>query len=116
MWGIEIRGELPMKISLWVLSVLCTGLTVGVLSAFIAAARKLTSRQQQWVAAFGVLGISLLGGAAGKLIFHLELEKWTGIWSQTLIGQSLWLGAATGTALFIADRASRRWNFTSQRG
>jgi hypothetical protein len=105
-----------MKISLWSLSVLCTGLTVGVLSAFIAAARKLTSRQQQWVAAFGGLGISLLGGGTGKLIFRLEVEKWTGMWSQTLIGQSLWLGAATGIALFIADRVSRRWNFTSERG
>jgi hypothetical protein len=105
-----------MKISLWRLSVLCTGLTVGVLSAFIATARKLTRRQQQWIAAFGVLGISLLGGVTGRLIFHLAVEKWTGIWSQTLIGQSLWLGAASGVALFIADRVSRRWNFTSERG
>ena len=97
-----------MKISLGLLSVLCTGLAVGVLSALIAAARRLTSRQRQRVAAFGVIVISLLGGATGKLIFHLDVEEWTGMWSQTLIGQSLWLGAASGMALFTADRVSSR--------
>jgi hypothetical protein len=95
-----------MKIFLWLTSVLCTGAAVGALSAFIAATRKLTSRQQRWVVVFGVIGISLLGGMTSQRIFYLGLEKWTGVWSQTLIGQSLWLGAATGMALFIADRFS----------
>ena len=99
-----------MKISVWLISVLCTGVAVGALSAFIAATRKLTSRQRQWVVVFGVIGISLLGGATSERLFHLDVEKWTGMWSQTLIGQSLWLGAATGMALFIADR------FSSQMG
>ena len=97
-----------MKISLWLLSVLCTGLAIGALSALIAAASKLSSRQRQWVAVSGVIVISLLGGATGKLIFHLDPSKWTGTWSQTLIGQSLWFGTASGMALFIADKITRR--------